>query len=99
MKKGIKTFLIAVLMIGTGYLYNFSVLHAAPAAEAQAKMVNINSASVDELQTLHGVGPAIAHRIVEYRQEHGAFKNAQELVEVRGIGEAKYQKFKNQISV
>jgi competence protein ComEA len=99
MKKGMRTFLIAVLMIGTGYMHNFSLLHAAPAAEAQAQMVNINTASLEELQTLHGIGPAIAHRIVEYRQTNGGFKNPDELVQVRGIGEAKYQKLKNQIAV
>ena len=86
MKKGIKTFLVAVLMIGTGYFYNFSMLHAAPAAaEAPVKAVNLNSAGPEELQGLHGVGPAIAHRIVEYRQEHGGFKTTEELVQVRGI--------------
>ncbi len=99
MKKTMKTFLIAVLMIGTGYLYNFSILHAAPAVEAQAKAVNINTAGPEELQTLHGIGPAIAHRIVEFRQANGGFKKADELVQVRGIGEAKYEKIKNQVSV
>ena len=94
-----KAFLVAVLVIGTGYLYNFSVLHAAPAAEAQVSMVNINTANPEELQSLHGIGPAIAHRIVEYRQENGGFKSPEELVQVRGIGEAKYQKLKNQISI
>lgn len=99
MKKTMKSFLIAALMIGTSTLYNFPVLHAAPAAEAQASVVNINTAGPEELQSLHGIGPAIAHRIVEYREANGGFKNAAELVQVRGIGEAKYEKLKNQISV
>lgn len=100
MNKKMKSFLVAALLLGLGNLYNFSVLHAAPAAaQAQASVVNINTAAPEELQTLHGVGPAIAHRIVEYREANGGFKSAEELVKVRGIGEAKFQKIKNQISI
>ena len=96
MNKSMKTFLIAILAVGT---MSFSVLQPVSAAEAQAKVVNINTASVQELEVLHGVGPATAARIAEYRQEHGGFKNTDELVEVRGIGEKKYEKMKQQVSI
>ncbi len=91
-----KTFLIAVLAVGT---MTFSVLQPVSAAEAQTKAVNINTASVQELEVLHGVGPATANRIAEYRKEHGGFKNANELVDVRGIGEKKYEKIKQQVTI
>ena len=91
-----KRFLIAVLAVGS---MTFSVLQPVHAAEAQAKVVNINTASVQELELLHGVGPATANRIAEYRTEHGGFKNADELVQVRGIGEKKYEKMKEQVSI
>ncbi|MFI5184471.1 MAG: ComEA family DNA-binding protein [Vicinamibacteria bacterium] len=55
---------------------------AAPTAK-----VNINTASVQQLVTLPGVGEKVAARIVEYRQKSGGFKSASELVNVRGIGE------------
>lgn len=96
MKKSMKTLLIAILAVGSMY---FSVLQPVRAAEAQTKVVNINTASVQELEALHGVGPATANRIAEYRKEHGGFKNADELVQVRGIGEKKYEKMKQQVSI
>lgn len=96
MKKEMRNFLIAVLAVGT---MTFSFLQPVSAAEAQAGVVNINTASAQELETLNGVGPATASRILEYRQEHGGFKSAEELVQVRGIGEKKYEKMKQQISI
>lgn len=93
MTKSMKTFLIAMLAVGS---MTFSFLQPVSAAET---VVNINTASVQELETLNGVGPATAARIVEYRQANGGFKNADELVQVRGIGEKKYEKMKQQISI
>lgn len=49
-------------------------------------IVNINRASVEELQQLPGVGPVLAERILEYRRQHGRFNSVEELMEVRGIG-------------
>lgn len=51
--------------------------------------VNINSAGLDELQRLPGVGPATARKILDYRTEHGRFHSVDELEEVSGIGPAK----------
>lgn len=90
---------LVMLLLGSAGLQTISLAHAAKAQEAPAQAVNINTASAEELQTLHGVGPAIAARIVEYRQANGGFKNPEELNQVRGIGDAKYEKLKNQIAV
>ena len=57
-----------------------------------AGKVNVNTASVEQLSTLPGVGPKLAARILEYRQKSGGFKTAQELLNVRGIGEKNLQK-------
>jgi competence protein ComEA len=51
------------------------------------------------LQVLPGVGPALSERIVSYRDEHGPFKSVDQLAEVKGIGEAKLAKLKNQLTV
>ena len=56
--------------------------------------VDINTAGLDELQRLTGVGPALAQRIIDYREEHGPFRTAEDLLEVQGIGEATLAKFR-----
>lgn len=54
----------------------------------QAKgVVNVNTATADQLQLLPRVGPALAQRIIDFRKANGPFKSADELVAVRGIGE------------
>ena len=61
--------------------------------------VNINTATVDELKSLPGVGPAKAAAIVEYRSQHGSFKSVEELKEVKGIGEGIFNKLKDEVAV
>ena len=61
--------------------------------------VNINTAGVEELDQLPGIGPAIAQRIIDYRNEHGEFKKVEDVQEVKGIGDAKYSEIKDSITV
>lgn len=58
-------------------------------AKATPKMVNINQAGVEELESLPGIGPALARRIVDYRQQHGPFTDKEQLLAVPGIGPKK----------
>lgn len=62
-------------------------------------LININTASYEELQRITGVGPAIAGRIIEYRQKHGNFGRIEDIIKVSGIGEGRYEQMKNQITV
>jgi len=62
-------------------------------------LVNINTASAAELETLPGIGPALAQRIIEYRETNGGFGDPAEIVQVRGIGEATYAKLADRITV
>ena len=71
----------------------------ASAAVAPAGPVNLNSATVAQLERLPGVGAATAQRIIEYRQKNGAFKKAEELMNVRGIGEKSFLKLKPLVTV
>ena len=61
--------------------------------------VNINTASVKELDALPGIGTKTAALIVEYRQKNGPFKKIEELMNVRGVGEKSFLKLKPQLTV
>jgi competence protein ComEA len=71
----------------------------AAAASAAAGVVNLNTATVAQLETLPGIGKATAERILEYRQKNGGFKKVEDLMNVRGIGEKSFLKMKPLITV
>lgn len=64
-----------------------------------SKKVNLNTATLEELQTLSGIGISKAQAIIKYRDEHGSFKTIEEIQEVTGIGTALYEKIKNDITI
>ena len=66
-----------------------------PAAKALASgPLNLNTATVAQLETLPGIGKSTAERILEYREKSGGFKKIEDLMNVRGIGEKSFLKLK-----
>lgn len=61
--------------------------------------VDLNSASVSELESVNGIGPAKAQAIVDYRKAHGSFKSVEELDNVKGFGKKSVDKLKSEFTV
>ena len=72
---------------------------AAGRAQANDKIISLNSASEQDLALLPGIGPALAKRIVDYRQRNGAFTSIEQIMDVSGIGESKFEQLKPRISL
>ena len=93
---------LVMMMLALALAWGNVAVYAAPsdskATSVQAP-VNLNQANAQELIALKGIGPKMAERIIAYRQEHGPFKTADQLVMVKGIGNAKFAKLKDQVTV
>ncbi|BCJ33777.1 hypothetical protein Athai_12800 [Actinocatenispora thailandica] len=63
------------------------------------RKVDLNTATADQLDTLPGVGPTLAERIIAFRTEHGGFRSVEQLKQVSGIGDARYADLKDLVTV
>lgn len=72
---------------------------APPAKASAAAPVNLNTATVAQLETLPGIGKSTAERILEYRDKSGGFKKVEDLMNVRGVGEKSFLKLKPLVTV
>lgn len=68
-------------------------------AKRRSGPININRATAGELDTLPGIGPVLASRIIEYRKTNGPFITIEDLQKVSGIGSAKFAQFKSKVRV
>jgi competence protein ComEA len=62
-------------------------------------LINLNTASAAELQRLPGIGPALAKRIVEFREKRHGFKRVEELLAIPGISEKKWQAIRDKVEI
>jgi competence protein ComEA len=100
--RGLATLVLAAALLAPSVSLAQASAQQQPSAAKTSPLgtpVNLNTATVEQLDGLPGIGPAMAARIVEYRQKAGAFKKVEELMNVRGIGEKNFLKLKPLITV
>ncbi len=100
--------MIGVLMLGAAGLVapelpeiDTAVRTAQPGVQEQGerKPVDVNKATVEQLQQVPGIGPALAQRIIDFRTEHGLFEKVDDLLNVRGIGTTTLDKLKPYLTI
>jgi|GEM_PF-3037433 len=106
-EKQVIIFLMAAAFLGIGILCYKSLIYqpkikVIPGREiekeaAESKIININTATKDQIIRLKGIGPALAEAIIEYRDANGGFKDKEELKKVTGIGPVKFEAIKEYI--
>lgn len=72
---------------------------ASAGAGAAGQVVDLNTADATALETLPGIGPALAERILAWRDEHGGFRSVEDLLEVSGIGEGRFAELRDRVTV
>ncbi|MBM3179668.1 MAG: ComEA family DNA-binding protein [Chloroflexi bacterium] len=68
-------------------------------SSTDGELININTATLEELDSLPGIGPTIAQRIIDYRNENGPFSTIEEIMDVSGVGPATFDEIENMITV
>ena len=89
-------------LLGGSFFGSLGGLQAAPAPERaseQQALVNVNKANAQELESIRGIGPMLAQRIIQFRESKGRFEHLEDLVKVPGIGQAKLERIKSQITL
>jgi competence protein ComEA len=84
------------------YVEGASPILVTPGATIEAattELINLNTASAAELEALPGIGPTTAQKIVQYREQNGPFINAEDIINVSGIGPGTYERIKDLITV
>jgi len=94
-----RTLIVPVLGLSLSALGATRSAAGTGSTDAAKKVVNINTATAAELTRLPRVGEKLAQRIVDHRQQHGAFRRPEDLMEVKGVGEKMFQSLKPYVAV
>lgn len=94
-----KARIVCVLALCLGLALSSVSVMAQKASAPTPEKINLNSATAEQLQSVPGIGPATAKSIIEYRAKVGKFNKIEEIINVKGIGEKKFQKIKDRLTV
>jgi competence protein ComEA len=72
---------------------------AVPGSGGAEPLINLNTATLDQLESLPGIGPALGQRILDYREQHGPFRKVEDLLNVSGIGEKRLADLRSNVTV
>ena len=92
-------FLIPVVALAQQHAINLAEIGEKASKVIAEQKININTATVEQFQNLPGIGSSIAQEIINYRHEHGPFQKVEDIMQVKGIGEKKFEKIKDLITV
>ena len=94
-----KTKISCILILCLGLALSSVSVLAQKSDPVKTEKINLNTASAEMLETLPGIGPETAKRIVEHRTKAGKFKRIEEILNIKGIGEKKFLKIKDLLVV
>ncbi len=86
---------IFVPMVGDETNQDFASFNSA----TDSDKINVNRATLEQLTTLNGIGPKKAEAIIDYREEHGPFRQLEDMLNITGIGEKTFASFKENITI
>jgi competence protein ComEA len=94
-----KAKIACVFLLCLGMAISSVTVLAQKSDHAPAEKINLNSASAEQLESLPGIGPVTAKRILDYRDKVGKFKQIEEIINIQGIGDKKFERIKDRLTV
>jgi comEA protein len=94
-----KAKIVCILALCLGITLSSVSVMAQKSGSVPLEKINLNSATAEQLQSIPGIGPATAKSILDYRAKVGKFNKIEEIINVKGIGEKKFQKIKDRLTV
>ena len=94
-----KAKITCVLLLCLGMAIGSASVLAQKPNPATTEKINLNAASAEQLESLPGIGPVTAKRIVDHRAKVGKFKRIEEIINIKGIGEKKFETIKDRLVI